>query len=407
MKKRMGVGNIHSHHINGDCVPDNLTRQQTRWPEWFLRCFLSNIAGRFFVGRHVEDFLEIMRSSDIKTVTEFHVKQLDDAQIDYSVISTLDFSCVDPKFDSKSHNIEYTKQLEYTAESCAKYPFRFFPFFGIEARRPGVIDLLKKAYDKYGICGIKIYPAFGYDPRPEKNDFLYPRDKKIDDIGKVLTDLYDFAKEKNLPILTHCSPGGSYQCTVKEEEKYKKIWGYTEPSNFLKIGFDYGLRICFAHMGGNVYKKGQRELAMQWFNQIRNLISYAHEQDGKCRFYADRANALAYFFKKKNKSADHFEQTATLFADDSISPYILFGSDWPLGMHLYNEKEYINKYQKELNKNALSLYTQKNIAEFLFGKELLIPPNYIAYLKYYNGGNLPEIPDWVVQEGDHFKLYIE
>lgn len=402
MGKRMGIGNIHCHHINGDCVPNNLTKQQTGKPEWFLRCFLANIVGRIFVGRHIEDFLRIMRSRDIGTVTQYHVEQKDDAGIDYSIVLSLDFSCIDPEYHG--YNIDFEIQLEETAKACARHPFRFFPFFGFEARRPGVIDLLKNAHEKYGIVGIKMYPAFGYDPRPEKNDFIPPVESDVEDISQVLKNLYEFADEKNLPILTHCSPGGSYQCTIREEEKYKKIWGYTEPSNFLKIGFEYGLRICFAHMGGNVYKKGMRELAMQWFNQICNLISYAHEQGSKCRFYTDRANALAYIFKKRRKREDHFQQTADLFSESSYSPYILFGSDWPLGMHLFNENEYLKKYKSNLNQDAFSHYTQKNISQFLFGEELKIPDNYIEYLKRYNNGDLPELPDWIEEKDGFLKL---
>lgn len=401
MSKRVGIGNIHCHHFNGDCVPDNLSKQQTGWSEKFLRGKLADILGPIFDGKNIKEFLNIMRTREIGEVTRFHERQMNDAKIDYSVILTLDFSCVDPEYHG--YNISFKKQLKDTAEACASFPFRFFLFFGFEARRPGVIDLLKKAYEDYGIVGIKMYPAFGYDPRPEKNDFVKSQNVTVTDIGNVLHELYSFSKNKNLPILTHCSPGGSYQCTVDKKEKYRDIWRYTEPSNFLKIGFDYQLRICFAHMGGNVFKKGMRELSVQWFNQICNLISFSHAKGDGCRFYTDRSNALAYVTEKLLLQK-HLKETKDLLSEGNYSPYILFGSDWPMALNLYNESKYINTYKTAFGQDMFLKYTSTNLADFLFGKEKLIPQNYIDYLVRNNNGKLPEIPDWIEQKNGSLKL---
>lgn len=394
--EKKGIGDIHTHQINKEAVPDNLSRQQTKgYSEGFLSSIFGQFFGRLIYGRNFKEFYRILKSATIPEVAQRHIEAMENAGINYSIVLSLDFSEVDPKY--KKYNISYTQQMKDIAANCAAYPFRLFQFFCFEPRREGVQELLEEAHEHYGIVGIKIYPAYGFDPRPEKDDFL-PGRSKPKSIRENLEFLYTFAEKNNLPILTHCSPGGSFLCTVKREERYKMIYPYTEPSNFLGIAQRYKLRICFAHMGGSIYARSDQELATQWSNQIYNLIKYADNDGLKSgsRFYTDQSNFLAHVSRRKKERDEHLASTNQLLNPGAISKYLIFGSDWPLARFKLDEEKYINYYWDEFIEAKRNLYFWDNIAEFIFGPKREIPEYNIKFIERANAQII--IPDWITVE---------
>lgn len=402
MAKRKGVGDIHTHQMNSYAVPNNLSKQQAGgFSEGFIRSFLGRFFGSIVYGRRFKEFLNILNSKSLAEIADKQIKEMDNACIDYSIVLSMDFSKIDPKY--KGYRLKYSQQLVSIVENAAKYPFRFLPFFFFEPRRPGVKQKLELAYAEDGIVGIKFYPAFGFDPRPVKDDFLESTNN-IASIKENLEFLYEFTEAKNLPILVHSSAGGSYQCTIKKKEKYRKIWQFTEPSNFLHVAQHKKLRICFAHMGGSIYSKATKELATQWRNQIFNLINCC-EGDGlksKSRFFTDHANVLCHSRKKENRITAHLKMVEELLTQPNTQDYILYGSDWPLGRHIYNNKEYIDYYKDSFGQQEQDRYFSDNIARFLFGDTKQIPDNYINFLKKHHSGNLPELPDWVEEKNGNY-----
>jgi len=194
--KRKGIGNIHTHHIMKDAVPNNLSKQQTKgYSESFITSLFGKILGNFIYGENFNQFVRILESKSIREVGKHHIESMKYSEIDYSIISSLDFSEIDPKYDG--YNIRYTKQMKDIAANCAAHPFHFFQFFFFEPRRPNVRDLLDEAYKDYGIVGIKFYPAFGFDPRPEKDDFIVGK-TKVTSIRKNLEFMYSFAEKEKL-----------------------------------------------------------------------------------------------------------------------------------------------------------------------------------------------------------------
>lgn len=403
MSKRKGVGDVHTHQLNGDALPDNLSKTQSKGlSEGFLRSFLGKIAGRLAYGSKWKKFATLMATKNLMEVAKIHLQEMDDAGVDYSIVLALDFSEADPEF--KGYNLEYPEQMKQLADIAAAYPFRFLPFFFFDPRRPGVTEMLENAYENQGITGIKIYPAYGYDPRPGKKDFMTKR-TDLDVMNANLEFLYQFAQDHDLPILTHVSPGGSYRCTVDKKEKYKRLYGYTEPSNFLEVLKQYRLRICLAHYGGSIDKKDIREIAIQWRNQVYNLVRYAAD-DGinpDSRFFTDQSNLLSHMLKHEERVREHLADTGRLLEPGELGKYLLFGSDWPLARFVINLKEYTNHYKNALPKAKQEMYFSDNIVEFLYGPSRKIRTNYIDFLKKRNGGI--ETPDWVEERnGEYFMV---
>jgi hypothetical protein len=83
----------------------------------------------------------------------------------------------------------YEEQLKELSDLKKTYPDYVIPFVHIDPRRPGILELLKKCVEEWGFMGIKIYTSLGYFPYDPR---LFP--------------VYEYAEEKGLPVISHCSP---------------------------------------------------------------------------------------------------------------------------------------------------------------------------------------------------------
>jgi predicted TIM-barrel fold metal-dependent hydrolase len=268
--------------------------------------------------------------------------------------------------------------------------------------------------------GIKIYPAFGFDPRPRKaaqgKFLIFSEDKgKEKDvqsyIGTNLEQMYEFAQAKNLPITTHCSPGGTWLCGIEKKEKHKYVYEYTQPYNFKEIALKYEVRINFAHMGGQVHSKQDEKIATIWYKNILELILDAHNRELKGRFYTDKSNGIAGLISKKSKKKrileTHIQDIQKRLNYSDIGEYFIFGSDWPLHTSYLNLKEYVEAYVKDrLTAVQQKKYFSENIAKFLFGEDKKIPENYIKFLKRMNNNKL-EDRDWIELKDNEYYLKTE
>ena len=223
--------------------------------------------------------------------------------------------------------------------------------------------------------------------------------------------MYNFAHENNLPITTHCSPGGSWLCGIKKNEKHKYVFEYTQPYNFREIAFEYKLRINFAHMGGNVHNKRDGILATIWYKNILELIHDAHYWDSEGKFYTDKSNGIAGLISRKPKKKrildSHIQDIQKRLNYRDIGEYFIFGSDWPLHTSYLNLEEYVESYVKDrLSAAQQKKYFSENIANFLFGKTKKIPENYIKLLKKMNNNKL-ENRDWIELKDKKYYLKTE
>lgn len=426
MCKRKGIGNSHAHHINYGCIPDCIVMQNAGIePEvlrgWFFRKILfpllkpiKSIFTKEY--RQLEKFIALMDCRQIETITERHIQEMDTpvpdplvpggVTTDYAIILALDFTQQLPF--GENFILSYEQQIEMTAYSCVRFPFRFFLFHCFDPRKPNARELLDLAYHELGVVGIKMYPALGFHPCPDKNAHL-PCGGAIQE---NLEYMYQFASEKDLPITSHCGPGGSYTCAVDKSIKWKTVWSFTDPSNYLDLCQRYGLRINLAHMGGKTDKRGEKKIARRWADVILNLITTAHQWNSRGRFYTDQSFDLSHVFFNEKKTGSHVRETMDYLHHEIFGQYLMYGSDWPLGYHSFCEHQYFNRYWSRMEEKPQQRlrYFSDNIAEFLFGPSRQIPDNYIAFLiKYLNRDNpIPEIqpqtPEWVEERDGKYYL---
>jgi len=184
----------------------------------------------------------------------------------------MDAGEVPEKFDKQTKELEQIKQ---------ENPEIFYPFIFVDPRRiettecfngeKNFSEYLKKKLEDCTFAGIKMYPALGY----------WPFDKR-------LKDIYDFALDKSIPIMVHCSGGPVYYRgklelnthpideNIKLFEKEPKDFAkhFSNPINYhmlmskniLKKNWesdarDYSkLKICLGHFGGEI----------EWMKYLQN-----------------------------------------------------------------------------------------------------------------------------------------
>jgi len=467
MPEEISIGNVHTHHFIGNYIPDAIFAQQTGHTEKKLRSFAMQLIGTLFLPKRKRNFLRLLDSKDVNDVREIHLEDMQkgskvDYAVDYAVVLLVDYAMAAPKPVGEKL-VPYPTIMENTAKSCARNPFTFFLFHYFDPRWMVMTDnalgkrsyriengaykglefkdttfairLLLKAFYEYGIVGIKLYPAHGYHPIPEenlleKNLIQYietPLNADEREIVKYNMEyLYEFAHTHSLPLLSHCGPGGSYNVLVSERLLGRHVWRYTNPMNFSQVvarrpGCQF--RVCLAHMGGKPHKIEEAELAKVWRQDILQMI-----KDFPGHFYTDLSYDLSNFLsqeindKKKRKeglSRCLCQLKKEYLSNPDYRQYFLFGTDWPMGYALFEESEYVRvcweALKDEGNPNGgvsemQAHYFSRNIADFIFGKEHIIPENYIKFiegeLKAQGIGEIP-LQNWIAKQEtpDHQTIY--
>ncbi|MBL7103006.1 MAG: amidohydrolase [Bacteroidales bacterium] len=224
----------------------------------------------------------------------------------------------------------YKQQLEELYNVSQTYP-QVIPFVHVDPRREGILDLLKECVEDWNFKGVKLYPPLGY----------FPYDPDLDPI-------YEYCQEKNLPLLTHCSPFNPVHfkgrkrdlkklleksidhIDTRKKSKKELCSRFTYPGNFKHVVKKFPkLRICFGHFGSQYYwdkfihHPGEKD---NWMRVIRDMcIKYDN-------FYTDISFTMA--------DMKYFSLLKVLLADQKLRKKILFGSDYYMVEVESNERRF-------------------------------------------------------------------
>lgn len=270
---KTGIGNA----TLAEWVDKFLQKDGTRWAtKGFLKIYMlfASKDKRSIIQRYIE-FVQIGTSANqtdiYRSLSKNYVK-FGDFKI---IVLTQVLDYLD--LERGSNHIKIQTQVE---EVCnikrnALYQKNIYPFLGVDPRQTG-FDLLEGWAKKYinqqaGFCGIKIYPAAGF----------FPFDKRLD-------NLWAWAEENQIPVMTHCTRGGSFYLGRFESilstgalqvqglnetaasmpsirarianvmndasiQKKNNLWCniFGHPENYKPVLDKYPkLKICLAHLGG-------------------------------------------------------------------------------------------------------------------------------------------------------------
>jgi uncharacterized protein len=206
-----------------------------------------------------------------------------------------------------------------------KFPELVIPFAAADPRRRDVFEKTKQLLEEQGFGGIKLYPPLGYHP----ND-------------PIMAPLYDYAAERGIPVLTHCSRPSSVQYRGEPTEqmridplggqrlelgRYELLTRFTDPDAYVPI-LDQRptLKLCLAHFGG----AGDWEAFLDdpwdarspagdksWLAKIREMI-----RSGK---YENLYTDIAYTIWAND---EYLYLLRVLLSDGRLRRRVLFGSDF-------------------------------------------------------------------------------
>jgi predicted TIM-barrel fold metal-dependent hydrolase len=249
------------------------------------------------------------------------------------------------------------------AKLARDYPGVVIPFAAVDPRRPGVVEETKRLLEHDGFRGIKLYPPTGYHPDD-------PR----------LRELYDYAAERGIPVMTHCSRPAhvQYRGELTEEMRKDPVTGgrldldrlglltlFTDPDSYVPILERHrGLKVCLGHFGGEaewekyLRQPWQPETAnghKSWLAKIVDLIRSGKYEN----LYADISYTLFV-------DDDYVHLLKVLLADERMADRVLFGSDFYVVENAKLEERRIAvRIRSVLGEELFDKIARENPARFL------------------------------------------
>lgn len=217
-------------------------------------------------------------------------------------------------------------------------------FAHIDPRSPKALSRLKTLVENKNFKGVKIYPPLGYSP-----------DDKV-----LMEEIYPYMIEKNIPLMTHCSPG-----TVNSKDiSLKKAHAFADPDNYRVVMETFPeLRICLGHFGGiGEWRRHLNEPRdpnnPTWLTKIKKLI-----KSGKYKnLYTDISYTIFNY-------QENVPLLKILLTDDEILNKVLFGSDfYMVESEKYSERRLSTDLRYTLGETMFWRIAHDNPKVYLEGK---------------------------------------
>jgi len=213
-------------------------------------------------------------------------------------------------------------QLNQLAALKQKYGTLIHPFVFAHPERPDLLNFIKAQIERHKFTGIKLYPAIGY----------FPSDKR-------LWDIYKYAEDNQIPIMTHCTRGGVYykgELTLERRtdpvtgEVFPKMKNseftdvYSDPDRYRPILDSFpNLKLCFAHYGG--WGDWDKFLSESWHENIEKSWLYKINQFIRNEAYPNVFTDVSYTLVR----TDLFTVLRTFMeTNEKIRNHVLFGTDY-------------------------------------------------------------------------------
>jgi predicted TIM-barrel fold metal-dependent hydrolase len=261
----------------------------------------------------------------------------------------------------------YYLQHEATVAAVKKNPWTLIPMFHYDPRRwcksdPAEMDKKRWTYGPWDypfkyiatlknagmFIGFKMYPPLGYKPL----------DPRLPNLEKF----YARCEAEDIPILTHCSPGGvgTHEATfyhkldkadlTKQPDRIVSCMydpctplgyfydEYVHPKNWRPVLMKYPkLKLCLAHFGGAEWK--EVGISSDWVEEITKLtdpkIVQGQNTAGEIHFENVYTDVSCYNLKDgstRRNVAELFREMDSSRRYGHLQDKLLFGVDWYLSL---------------------------------------------------------------------------
>jgi uncharacterized protein len=367
------IHNCHTHVFTIHQIPDTVhpairylrNEQLVRFLRGFIKIFnpFINIYLTFFSPARIGLALRFMALLDIgtkdssgKPVTqELVFKRLKGAYPKETkfVILPLDMDYISGTYQPAPQ--DYVTQLEELRQLRDSCPKQVIPFICADPRRADMFELVKKYIEEHHFAGIKLYPPIGF----------FPTDPRLD-------ELYAWAEEKQIPILTHCTTGGIYTRVLPENCNHPQTGepllgrtpaqfapNYSRPQNYDAVLEKYPkLKLCLAHLGGG---SECRKFLDQSKDDYKDNLSWTAIIIAQMRRYCNVYSDLSY----TGYDRDLLPFFKVLANTDKVDKKLLFGSDYFVVRAEATEREFSIRLRGFLGEQDYWKIAEENPKNFL------------------------------------------
>lgn len=367
----MPYTNCHIHTFTNDHVPNRFVRPPLGWllhVGWFRRA-LMKVIRRFDRGRRgrIARLAEVLDISFDRTQEEvFKLGSGLYPQGTRFVVLPMDMELMGAGTVGEPIDVQHAK----LAELRDKYPDRVIPFAAVDPRRPDVVEKTIALVEQRGFRGLKLYPPLGYHP----ND-------------PALWPLYDYAEEKGLPVISHCSRPAGVQFRGKATEQMRRdpltgelrddsvpdlLKRFTDPVSYEPILAKHPrLRVCLAHFGGA--GDWDRHLKSEWHPESTDEPSWLSKIADMIRG-GDFPNLWTDISYTVFADDEHLYLLKVLLSDELILSRTLFGSDFYVVANAeLEERRRSVRLRAILGEDLFQIIAEYNPGRFL-GEPALEPP---------------------------------
>jgi predicted TIM-barrel fold metal-dependent hydrolase len=237
-----------------------------------------------------------------------------------------------------------------------KYP-TVIPFYAVDPRHlrknQNYIKQVKDNVGEGGFKGIKIYPNMGF--KPDHPDLI---------------EIYKHCQEVNVPVMSHCSPGGMWKYGLDEKARRD----FSRPENYRPV-FENNdkLRICLAHFGGD--EEWERHMKTRgddatgetpWCKEIADMIRSGEYPN----LYTDISYTL-FMPRPHGEQVEYCDYLKVLLENDRLRTHIIFGSDYYMSRReLLTERELSIMLRSRLGEELYFQIANTNAEMYLYGKRI-------------------------------------
>jgi predicted TIM-barrel fold metal-dependent hydrolase len=387
--------NAHSHVFTGGCAPDYffkiaLPKVLHRWADevkWFLekpwmRGIIKRLASRRGDGLFMR-YLQFIEVGTQNTQEEVFLS-MKGAYASHGpdvrfIALTLNMDHMDTQL---SRHARIDTQLAEVERVRIHYPNNFFPFVGVDPRHlqgAALRDWVKEKVDRGMFFGIKLYPSLGF----------FPFDLALD-------ELYRWAASTGVPVMTHCTRGGSYytgaMANVLTSNTPLSLWPndaampaiharvakyrghkwlmktnkyacnvFLHPDNFRPVlNAHPNLKVCFAHFGGDdQLLKEEHELAKRDIDTDNFHVKVIQMMDDYPTVFTDISYTLY-----RDEVYEHLVQEI----DGPRGERILFGTDFFMTLREKPEADLLGQCIKAIGMDRFRIIAGRNTDRYLFGR---------------------------------------
>lgn len=251
----------------------------------------------------------------------------------------------------------YPSQLQELRLLRRQQPDKIRPFVCADPRRPDVFDLVREYIEVHHFCGIKLYPSLGFFP-----------------FDPALRDIYAYAQDRQIPIISHCAKGGiHFQGEVTEEMKTHPMTGqklpyfnqrhfsyfFSHPRNYEWVLPDFpDLKLCLAHFGGG----------REWVSYLERPWPDPDTRESWLSIISDYIRQYPHVFADISFTAYDrrlWPMIKVLMNTPTLQDRIIYGSDYYMVRTAVSEREFSINLRAAVGESEYNKMARTNSAAFL------------------------------------------